>query len=720
MLGQELQLEKQSAKVEIKGTLARTQLRQTFSNPTNRTIEGTYLFPLPEGAAVSNFAMTLDGKLLEAEILEGDKAREIYNGIVQKLRDPAILEFADRNVIRARLFPIAPNSKPEVELTYAQTLKPEAGSYRYNLPLKLPVGGSARAADIDVRIESGDGIRAVYSPTHSVEVKRSGDTATVTGEFGPGNTNSNASSTTNKHTDKQTAGRDFVLYYTANKSRVGVNVVTHQEAGEDGYFMLLAAPDPAIGDQEIAAKDIVFVCDTSGSMVGEKIEQARRALQTLLGTLNPNDRFSVVTFSSDVNSFRDTMVSADKTTLDAARKWAGDIKAIGGTNINDALIQALKLLDKDSTRLQQIVFMTDGQPTVGERDIDQILKNIKTANSPASAAQKEAANKARIFVFGVGYDVNTRLLDTLAEENRGASDYVLPEQDIETVVGELASKIAYPVLSNPKLEWSGVKLYDIYPQTLPDLFRGGQSVVFGRFSGGGTGQVTLTGTRGSREERIVGNTNWSSGADNDALPRLWAMRKVGWLIDDSRRHNRPLDGEVKDEIIKLSKRFGIVTPLTAGLITEDERTEPIFRPLNGPRTRENRGGSIGGSVRGMPPMSDSSGLAGSGESRFDQVLPASGRMAVEAAKSTQKMRQANQVQSDADDMRTIAGKSFVLRNGVWTDRTYDAVKSPKPVTVKFASDEYFALARDAEVAKWLSAGARVIVVLRDRIIEIVP
>jgi Ca-activated chloride channel family protein len=710
ILNQELQLVSQSASVEINGATAKTKLTQIFQNTTGRRIEGTYVFPLPAGAAVSGFAMTVNGKRMEAEILEGDKAREIYNGIVAKLRDPAILEFIDRDLIKAKVFPIEPGAKQTMELEYSEALRPESNAFRYVVPLRLPLGGSAQQASMDIKISSSDGIKAVYSPTHDIEVKHDGDTAHVSGEWGKVTiqpiamrSDEGVRRTTNNGND-----RDFVLYYTTSRNKVGVNLVTHQEAGEDGYFMMLVAPDAQLAATEIAAKDVVFVFDTSGSMQGEKIEQARKALLNLISNLNPKDRFNIVTFSSDTRNFRDGLVAADKSTLDAAREWVEKIKAVGGTNINDAMLSTLKMLKDISDHPQQIVFLTDGQPTVGETDISQILKNVRTANVKQidvggikPQPQSTGLVKAHLFVFGVGYDVNTRLLDTLAEENRGSADYVLPSEDIEQKVGSLYNKIAFPVLSNPRVDWNDMKVYDVYPKQLPDLFKGTQTVVFGRYEGTSAARPHLIGSMSGREERISGQGTFSgSGKRNDVIPRLWATRKIGTLLDQARLQNRTVDAEVKEEIIKLSKKFGIITPFTAGLITEDESRilppQPV--PLGTSEARAAFG--IGG-----------------------QVAADSGAPAVYASKARREMKEAQNVQNalpQSQNVRNIEGKTFILKNGVWTDATYDEKKSPKIETVKFASPEYFALAKDAKMAKWLSVGERVLIVLNGRTLKVEP
>lgn len=721
ILNQELQLVSQTAHVVIKGSMAQTHLEQTFQNVTGRTIEGTYIFPLPEGAAVSGFAMMINGKRTEAEILEGAKARQIYTGIVQKLRDPAILEFIDRNLIRARIFPIAASAEQEVELDYSESLRAESGSFRYVMPLRLPTGGAARNAAVDIQIQAPGGIRAVYSPTHNIEIKRTGNAADenahITGQFTATGAQPGAGgSDTATPSQRGGSDRDFVLYYTVNKSRVGVNLVTYQPPAEDGYFMLLAAPDAAIKPQEIAAKDVVFVLDTSGSMEGEKIAQARRALLNLLGNLNPSDYFNIITFSSDVRTFRDDLNAVNPATIAAARNFIGAIKAVGGTNINDAMQEALKMLRAGSaaahSRPQQVIFMTDGEPTVGETDVTQILKNTRAANHASNTPTSDTL--ARLFVFGVGYDVNTRLLDTLAEDNRGSSDYVLPQEDIEQKVGSLYAKMAYPVLANPQLNWGDMKVYDVYPKRLPDLFRGTQTVVFGRYGGSSKAHVELIGTASGHEERIAGQGDLEdAGSRNDTLPRLWAMRKVGYLIDDARRSDYPLADEVKDEIIKLSKRYGIITPYTTGLITEDApvTSGPIVRqpPYFG-RARRPAGQMRGAAGPAGPLAWDNSATLALGAGT-------SGANAVAVSKATNALREADQVK-DTAGTRYIAGKAFLLQDGVWTDTTFDAQQSPKITHIKFASSAYFALLKEATVAKWLSLGQRVLVVLKGKTVQI--
>lgn len=678
-LNKELQLEAQHADVRINGAAAEVSLTQTFRNTSGRRVEGTYLLPLPPGAAISDFSMTINGKRTAAEILDKDKARQIYDDIVRQLRDPAILEFVGRDAVQAHIFPIDANGKVDIEMTYSQPLRVENNSFRFNLPLRLPLGGVAQKSGVKIDIQSNQGIRAVYSPTHHITTTQSGNHASVSGEWDG-----------DKSTfDGASGSHDFVLYYTTSDKRVGINLITSREKNEDGYFMMLLAPDPDLSSHEIATKDVVFVFDTSGSMMGKKIEQARHALDSLLGNLNPDDRFNIITFSSDVRPWKNQLVSASKNNLDAAHDWIKDIKAVGGTDIDDALQKALGMMSASGSRPQQIVFLTDGQPTVGQTDVSQILRDIHSKNT-----------NTRLFSFGVGYDVNTLLLDSLAEENRGSTDYVLPSEDIEEKVGALYAKIAYPVLTNPRLDWGDADVYDVYPTHLPDIFRGSQVIVFGRFKGKGTFTPQLSGVMDGKNVAIKSDDALQENqADAGYLPRLWAMRKVGFLMDSARRSGKPIDPEVRDEIIALSKKYGIVTPLTAGLITEDRNFAAAPNPVfgNAPSFFKNNQGMAG-------PMGPPAAAA-------PRVY--SGQNAVAASKATGEMRRAEQVKADAD-VRVIEGKTFELKDGVWTDTAYDAKKMSQVKTIAFGSDTYFALARDAKVAKWLSVGEKVLLVIEGK------
>ena len=672
LLPVDLQLQAQKATIQIGDASARVTLKQTFVNPSGIESEGTFLWSVPPGAAISDLSVTLGGKKIAAEILPADKAREIYTGIVRQKRDPAILEFVGRDLVRAKIFPIFANAKVEVELSYSQTLT----GNRFNLPLRVPGESTKNGADdvadsVDLTFTGSD-VRAVFSPSHPVEVARSGEQTRVTGEFSSND-------------------RDFSLLWTRGANAVDLQMLTYQSPTEkDGFFLLLAAPDARKNQTPVEAKDVTFVFDTSGSMNDNgKIEQARRALQTLLSNLGAQDRFNIVTFASDVKPFRDTLTPTTPANLDAARAFVSEIKAVGGTNIEAALDKATSQSDAKSTRPQQIVFLTDGLPTVGETNVETLLNDAKKANQ-----------NARMWTFGVGFDVNTRLLDGLASENGGDADYVLPKEDIETKVGALYQKIAYPVLTDTKLDFGGLETYDVYPRRLPDLFRGGQMTVMGRFKGAPK-TVSLSGQIAGAPRDFSGNI----GAGGDELPRLWATRKVGFLIEDARRAGRPIAGEVRDEITGLSTKYGVVTPLTAALITEDQTPGrvPILGDLPVGSVFRSAGGFGGASNANGPAAPVTKSVAGA-----VNMGRSTGEAAVATSQAQRQLRDGYAAPSARADTKVLGGKTFVLRDGVWTDVAFDATKFPAPKIIKFGSDAYFDLLNDAQIAQWLSAGEQVV------------
>ncbi|OYT41893.1 MAG: hypothetical protein B6U86_01490 [Candidatus Altiarchaeales archaeon ex4484_43] len=395
--------------VTIDNQYARTEIDQVFLNDFYRDLEGTYIFPLPEEASISKFSMYVDNEELVGEILEKDRAREIYESIVRRLKDPALLEYVGRNMFKARVYPIPakknniPGEK-RIKLSYEEIVKCDSGVCRYVYPLE-PERFSSKPLEsvvITVKLKSNQPIKTIYSPTHEISIKRKDDYSAEISYEG----------------ENLLPEKDFELYYTLSEEDFGVNLLTHRGSGEDGFFMLMVAPKQDI-KEKIIAKDMVFVIDTSGSMSGKKIEQAKNALDFCIKNLNEDDRFNIITFESNIEKFSDKLVSADPEEVSNALDFVNKIESRGGTNINEALLEALKMMNGDE-RPNIIVFLTDGKPTVGVRDIEKILENVENANT----------KNTRIFVFGVGYEVNTHLLDKISQQNKGVSEYVKPEEDI--------------------------------------------------------------------------------------------------------------------------------------------------------------------------------------------------------------------------------------------------------------------------------------------------
>ncbi|MFQ5592758.1 MAG: VIT domain-containing protein [Anaerolineae bacterium] len=673
--------------VTIDNQVATTRVDQTFVNPSNVVLEGTYVFPLPEGATISEFNMWVDGKKWEGKVLNKDEAREIYESIVRRRRDPALLEYIGRGAFQASIFPIQPGDERRVELEYTQVLTMDQGLVEYVYPLNTEKFSAEplERVSITVDIESDVPLRAIYSPSHAVDLFRDGETRARVGY----------------EDENVLPDRDFVLYYTVTPEDVGLNVLSYKVDGEDGYFLLLAAPPVEVDTTEVVARDVLLVLDTSGSMEGDKLVQAKAALSFVLEHLNPEDRFNIVTFSTGVRRYARGLQPASDTA--AAQRWVENLTAGGSTDINRALLEALA--DADPMRPAILIFLTDGLPTAGVTEEDRIIANVTDA----------APKSARVFTFGVGYDVNTILLDTLARELRGASDYVRPEQRIDEIVSGFYAKVSTPVLADIQIDWSEVFVEDTYPQPLPDLFAGTQLVMVGRYRDGGATDIILSGQVNDRPQsfrysdvRFVkeSGSDGSGGITTSFIPRLWATRKIGYLLNQIRLHGE--NREMIDEIVELAVRHGIATPYTSFLV--DERADVL--------TREGRE------------------AIGEREFQSFQFAPApmSGASAVQKSQDTAAMEQAErplvlpmmaarggsgQGGPAVQLVRAISAKTFVLRDEVWTDTTFDPAQMTT-TKINFGSERYFELLTEhPEWAPYFAAGQRVIVVQADQAYEIV-
>jgi Ca-activated chloride channel family protein len=660
--------------VKIKDQLAVTHVDQTFVNIGNTTVEGTYIFPLPAGAVVQNFTLWVAGKPVEGKVLSAEEARQTYEDIVRSMRDPALLEYMDRGAVQASIFPIGPGESRRVELEYTQALTADAGLVKYSYPLNTEKFSAEplEKVSVTVEIETGQPIRAVYSPSHEVDIQHTGKNNAVA---------SYEASDVKPDTD-------FDLFYSFGEEEA-LHLFTyrdgHDPSDPDGFFLLLAAPRPD-AKTEHTSKDILLVIDRSGSMEGEKIRQAKSAAKYVLSHLGEDDRFHITTFSSGVEQFAPGLSPAPD--AEKAIDWVNSITAGGSTDINRALLDAAGAVD--SERPAYVLFLTDGLPTVGTRDSQRIIANFTDV----------AGSNIRLFPFGVGYDVDTLLLDSLSQEHHGASTYVKPEEDLDRILSGFYEKISTPVLTDLSLEFSGISTYDVYPQPLPDLFQGSQLVVTGRYHDGGKADIRLKGKVNGKgqtfryEDMAFTEESPSMRGPESSLPRLWAARKIGSLLNSIRLEG--VEKETVDQIVKLSIRYGIITPYTSFLVTE--------QPALGAVEQERLSTQAFGEMKAAP------------------AAPASGADAVQKAETQNHLAQSEAAPAISREagqtVKTVGSHTFVLKDGIWTDTTYD----PDTMTVKkvkFLSDEYFELSRsNSSLAACLSLGKQVLVVDGPSVIQI--
>lgn len=697
-------------RVQIAENVARTRVHQEFFNPNAHPAEADFIFALPPGSQVTDFVLWVDGKPRRAEVLERDKARLVYEEIVRRLRDPALLEWLDWNLFRVAVFPVPARGTQTVEIEYGQVLAPEQGVYRYVFPTTGPPPQQRarfqRRSEEEERCEvtftveiSGERtLGNIYSPTHEL-VEQEHHERSWKGKV------------VARHEDDWR--KDFQLFYDYRDKEVAATLVTSKRGDEAGYFCLVLAPEWRRPRETSATIDLVFVVDTSGSMSDDgKLEQAQRAISYCLRQLGERDRFAILRFSTEVEKYRDQLVQARPAEVARTVDWVKSLRAAGGTNISEALATALELADQGSKSTSEprsrcmIIFVTDGLPTVGETSVERITKQVQDRLARMS--------NVRIFSFGVGHDVNTRLLDAIANTSRGASEYVAPEQDLEVPIARLFDKAARPAFEISHLRIEGVEVFDLYPKELPDLFYGSTLLVFGRYKGSGTARIALEGRMGGQPAEFVFEKMFPPRAPaNEFIEQLWATRKVAFLADALRE--TPDSKEIRDEIVALAKRYRIPTPLTSLLVVEDT-PRLVADGAQPPSVPHRRGGrqDIGSVGRGQP-------LAPSGQRAAPNALLAqTGAEAVSAAKTLREMKNAATVRAESPNSAHemwLEGRRFLQHSGVWMEEGTE--QAGEVIRIKNYSEAYFALLQHEPAVRRIlgTLGERVRLTLRGRVVE---
>ena len=669
-----------AVRIDLVNGVARYEVTETFINRGARVGEADYLYPMPKGAAFQDLKLSINGELVSGETMNATDARRIYEQIVAKQKDPALVEWMGYGLLRARIFPIAPGEEKKVVVRFAQVAEREGDAvrvdyFRGTVPQqgeqRTPITGSMRFT-LSYPAESNYG--RPYSPTHELQSRRDGDRQVVEVDGG---------------------ARELTVLLPVRSPRDPAIAVLSQADGGNGRFAMITLTPPAItGDR--APRDVTFVLDISGSMSGRKMEQARAAGRQLLRTLSPNDRFRIVAFSSDVRTFRDGWSHGTSAELDSAREYIDHLDASGGTNIMGALAEALH----GSTmagRMSLVLFVTDGAPSVGERRPDVIADSARSWRG-----------ERRVFTFGLGSDLNVALLEQLALGGRGTAQFVRPEEDVERMVGITASRLMAPVVTDLRVRVDGVRLVHTLPNGPVDLFAGQDLVMLTEYQGTGRAQLRFEGRTARGPVTWTQDVNFPEHETNNAfVPRLWAAQRIGWLATEKRRTNTTeLDGEIRT----LGERYGIPTEFTSylvvepGMVVQRDRGGPV--PMNAPQT-QGSAGSLQGAGAAAAPMS-------AADARFES--------AKKASEQRSTITLADLPTERARRIKSTAGHSFTERDGVWADAQWNAATNKLPVLkVKSYSDAYFAVLRTLPRYKVaLALGDHIIIVGKDLVLEIVP
>lgn len=672
-LDQSLAIKYHHVDIQIKDQVATTRVDQVFVNDNPWTAEGTYIFPLPQGAAVSDFVMWVDGKAVHGEILEADEARTIYDDVVRRMKDPALLEYVGRKALKASVFPIPPGEERKIELEYSQILPVENGLVHYIYPLSTERFSSRPLEDLVVRaqIESREPLKAVYSSRHEVSIDREDDYHALLG----------------LEQSDVLPDRDFELFYTISSEKIGLNLLSFKEEGQDGFFLLLAAPDVKVNEEEIVVKDIILVLDTSGSMQGEKMDQAKEAARYVLDHLNPLDRFAIVSFATTTRSFSPSLEPAAQ--ADKGKDFLDRLEAMGSTDINRAMIEAVGLAEE--VRPTTLIFLTDGLPTEGVTVTGAILDNVA----------REAPDNVRIFSFGVGDDVDTDLLDQISMDHGGASTYVRPGEEIDEEVSAFYRKVKIPVLSDLSLDWGDIIVDQVYPQRIPDLFAGSQLIMLGRYREGGPAKITLKGMVNQEERSYTyEDLSFRKEGGDDFIPRLWATRAVGYYLTQIRLYGEKQ--EWIDSIVSLSTRYGIITPYTSFLVQEKDIFSDKGREEAISDFEEEMAAAAAEPAFGEAAVEKAVYQKSLSAAPVGAAVPVN--MSVSTGiDGTSKMVRVSEV------LKNVGSKTFLLKNDTWIDTTFD--RSMKTKKVAFLGEEYFDLISQVPVlGSYFALGERVIVV----------
>jgi Ca-activated chloride channel family protein len=686
--------------------VAQVQVSQSFVNTGSRPMEVSFVFPLPYEGAVESMTLLIDGQEHPAKLLKADEARRMYEEIVRRNRDPALLEWMGTGLFKTSVFPVPAGAKRTVTLRYAQLCRKTEGLTDFLFPLSTAKYTSQAVEKISFRvtIESTQDIKNVYSPTHTIEIKRPDERhATIT-----------------YSTKNDVPTSDFRLLYDVGKGKLSTRVVSYRpKADDDGYFLLLASPQIKAPDEKRPHKTVVFVIDRSGSMSGKKIEQVRAAAKFILDNLREGDLFNVIAFDNQVEAFRPELQRYNEETRKAARGFVEGVYAGGSTDIDAALRMALAQL-QDPNQPNYVIFLTDGLPTAGETNEMKIVEKSKEANKVG----------ARIFSFGVGYDVNGRLLDRLVRDSFGQSQYVRPDEDIEERVSRLYAQIEAPVMTKVQLDIAldarnddGVKLINrVYPKGTFDLFAGDQLVVVGRYKKPGTAKVSVCGKVGTHEQKFDFPAELTAKSGDEScgfVEKLWAVRRVGEIIDEIDLHGK--NQELIQELVELATQHGILTPYTSFLADENVRlhdTANVRRANDQLFALEQTSGESGFAQRALKSGYQNAQNAADASSSYGYSAPAAapqmrgmggfdihgasrgsnlgGRGGL-AAGAQPALRNAAALPAEPtaaqETIRQVGNRAFYLRNNQWVDSTLTEKQQAQPKRIKQFSDDYFSLAR---------------------------
>ncbi len=540
-----LEIEEHAVRVTINNGIAVTEVTQVFRNTENRVVEALYTFPVPKGASVANFSMWIEGREMVGEVVEKERARQIYDSYKQQRRDPGLLEQTDYKTFEMRIFPIAAGAEQRVQIAYYQELEFDAdwATWVYPLATVTRAGLDSRTTGrfaLTLEVASEVPVVALESPSHGG--------AFAVARHGPGHLQASLETT------EGDLGRDVVLAYRLGRPRTGLDLVASKERGEDGYFLITLTAGEEL-ERADEGMDYVFILDVSGSMNdGGKLAVSRDSLGAFIRALGEDDRFEVMTFNVTAENLFRRLRDADESAKTAAVEFLGEQRARGGTFLEPALRGAFRYKDLD--RPLNVVILSDGMTEQTER---QTLLRLSA----------ERPRATRIFAIGVGNEVNRPLLEQLAEDAGGLAAFVSRGDDFERQARAFRRKLLRPAASNVELEFLGGGVYDLEPERLPSLYHGMPVRLYGRYRDPGPVELRVRADVGGELlDRTLAIELPGDGAENPEIERMWAWHRVQRLLKEADRAGSR--APVTAEIVRLGEAFSIVTEYTSFLVLEND------------------------------------------------------------------------------------------------------------------------------------------------------
>lgn len=706
IVGNSYDVQKIDISAIIKDNIARTTVTQTIRNTTDHDLEVEFFFPLPANTIIQDFTMRVNGTEIPGKLLKKEEAKGIYESIVRQHRDPALMEFVGYNLFKTSVFPIKVGEERKITVNYSQIVEKKNGAFQYSYPLGTQKFSKTRLKEVNlqVRIQTKEGIKAVFSPTYDVEIDRKADKNVVVSK-----------TLTNTVPDI-----DFRLQWNSSSENIGAQLMSYYPKDSDhGYFLLIASPSLE-SKVEVTNKNIVFVLDKSGSMAGKKLEQSKNALKYVLNHLNEGDKFNIVVYSDFYDVYSNGMLPFTEENKKKALEYVETIKDAGGTNINLALQEGLKLFADSKSESSYfapindnpnyILFLTDGLPTVGEKNESKIAANVKEANK----------YNAHIFCFGVGNDVNSRLLDRISSENGALTEYVKPHENIEVSVSTLYSQISSPVLTDIGLQFNSMSIQQDYPNPIPDLFKGGQLMLAGKYKKSGETVLQLTGKMGGSPYTFkfpVKFLDEKESIGNEYVETFWASKRIGHLINQIDLYGR--SDELINELVKLSTKHGILTPYTAFLAKEnadfrDQSTNIRATEQNLDQLNIVSGASANASRQYKNKMMNSQSFDNSEYEEYEKTEEGDGFAAGSAMPGVDKdldTKKANR------RILNMSGKTFYRENDTWIESNISKEQQKNAKMIEKYSKEYFEISKNnvASMNKVLSLKGNIIVNLNGQV-----